>query len=79
MSRARNVVWREGLFLTPHLFQQADRYRENSLHFRLKPLAPFFWGLSELEIDRDGLPKGLFTLYRCSGVMPDGLTVQIPD
>lgn len=79
MSRARNVVWREGLFLTPHLFQQADRYRENSLHFRLKPLAPFYWGLSELEIDRDGLPKGFFTLYRCSGVMPDGLTVQIPD
>ncbi|PYJ71638.1 MAG: type VI secretion system baseplate subunit TssK [Acidobacteria bacterium] len=79
MNRAKNVVWSEGLFLTPHLFQQADRYHENLLHFRLKPLTPFFWGLSELEIDRDGLPKGFFTLYRCSGVMPDGLPVQIPD
>jgi type VI secretion system protein ImpJ len=78
MSRARNVVWTEGLFLTPHVFQQADRYRENLLQFRLKPLSPFFWGLSELEIDRDGLPQGFFTLYRCSGVLPDGLTVQVP-
>jgi type VI secretion system protein ImpJ len=79
MSRAKNVVWSEGLFLTPHLFQQADRYHESLLHFRLKPFAPFYWGLSELEIDRDGLPNGFLTLYRCSGVMPDGLPVQIPD
>lgn len=78
MSRARNVVWTEGLFLTPHVFQQADRYRENLLQFRLKPLSPFYWGLSDLEIDRDGLPNGFFTLYRCSGVLPDGLAVQIP-
>jgi type VI secretion system protein ImpJ len=72
-------VWSEGLFLTPQLFQQADRYRENLLHFRLKPLSTFFWGLSELEIDRDGLPNGSFTLNRCSGVLPDGLAIQIPD
>jgi type VI secretion system protein ImpJ len=79
MSRAKNVIWSEGLFLTPHLFQQADRYRESLLHFRLKPLTPFYWGLSEVEIDRDGLQNGFFTLYRCSGVLPDGLPVQIPD
>ncbi|HVO94815.1 MAG TPA: type VI secretion system baseplate subunit TssK, partial [Terriglobales bacterium] len=79
MSRARNVVWSEGLFLTPQLFQQADRYRDSQLHFRLKPLTAFCWGLTELEVDRDGLENGFFTLYRCSGVMPDGLPVQIPD
>lgn len=79
MSRARNVVWSEGLFLTPHLFQQADRYHENLIHFRLKPLTPFYWGVSELDIDREGLPNGLFTMRRCSGVMVDGLPVQIPE
>ena len=78
MSRARNVVWSEGLFLTPHLFQQADRYHENLHHFRTKALTSFFWGLSELEIDRDGLVNGFFSLSRCSGVMPDGLQVEIP-
>ena len=79
MSRARNVVWTEGLFLTPHIFQQADRYREDLLHFRIQGLIPFAWGVSESEVDRDGLPNGFFTLHRCRGVMPDGLTVQIPD
>ena len=56
MSRAKNVVWREGLFLTPHLFQQSDRYHEDLLQFRLKQLTPFFWGAVELEIDREALP-----------------------
>jgi type VI secretion system protein ImpJ len=78
MSRARNVVWSEGLFLTPHLFQQADRYREDTLRFRLNALTPFFWGLSELEIDRESLATGSFGVFRCRGVMPDGLPVQIP-
>jgi type VI secretion system protein ImpJ len=79
MSRAKNVVWREGLFLTPHLFQQSDRYHESLLQFRLQPLTPFFWGAADLEIDREALPGGLFTLHRFTGVMPDGLSVQIPD
>jgi type VI secretion system protein ImpJ len=79
MGRANNVVWSEGLFLTPQLFQQADRYRENLLQFRLRPLAPFYWGISELEIDRDGLRNGMFSVLRCGGVLPDGLTIQIPD
>src|ERR1043166_7696252 len=79
MSRAKNVVWSEGLFLTPHIFQPSDRYRDDLLNFRLKTVTPFFWGVSELELDRDGLPNGFFTLYRCSGIMPDGLAVQIPE
>lgn len=79
MSRARNVVWTEGLFLTPHIFQQADRYRDELLHARLKPFTPFFYGVSELDIDRERLRNGKFYLRRCVGVMPDGLTVQIPE
>jgi len=79
MSRARNVVWTEGLFLTPHIFQQADRYRDELLDFRIQRLTPFAWGVSELEVDREGLPNGFFTLHRCSAIMPDGLVVQIPD
>jgi type VI secretion system protein ImpJ len=78
MSRTRNVVWSEGLFLTPHVFQQADRYRDNLIHFRLRHLSSFPWGVADLEIDRDGLTNGVFTLYRLSGVMPDGLILQIP-
>ena len=79
MKQIDKVVWTEGMFLTPHLFQQSDRYHENLLDFRLKPLGPFYWGLTELEIDHEVLPKGEFTILRCSGVLPDGLPIQIPD
>ena len=78
MSQTRNVVWSEGLFLTPQLFQQADRYRDNLMQFRLNALSPFFWGLAELEIDQESLKTGSLGIVRCNGVMPDGLPVQIP-
>ena len=78
MSRTRNVVWSEGLFLTPQLFQQSDRYHENLLHTRLKSLTTFFWGLSQLEINRETLPNGFLTLNIGAGVLPDGLSFQFP-
>jgi type VI secretion system protein ImpJ len=79
MKRVDKVVWSEGLFLTPHLFQQGDRYHESLLDFRLKPMGPFFWGLLGLEIDREVLPSGQVAVSRCSGILPDGMPIQIPD
>jgi type VI secretion system protein ImpJ len=79
MKRIGKVVWSEGMFLTPHLLQQGDRYHEHLLHFRLKTLSPFYWGLADLEIDREALANGQVTLLRCRGILPDGLPIQIPD
>ncbi len=79
MKREDKVVWSEGMFLTPHLFQQGERYYEGLLDSRLKPMGPFCWGLRELEIDREVLPNGQFTVFRCSGILPDGLPIQVPD
>jgi type VI secretion system protein ImpJ len=78
MSRSQRVVWSEGLFLTPHLFQQHERYHEDLLHFRLKPFTPFYWGLLDYDIDTDTLTNGSFRLNRCNGIMPDGLPIQMP-
>ena len=52
MKRGDKVVWGEGMFLTPHLFQQADRYHEQILDFRLRSQAPFCWGVVELSLNR---------------------------
>jgi type VI secretion system protein ImpJ len=78
MKRADKVVWSEGMFLTPHLLQQADLYHEHLLQAQVNALIPFPWGLTGLEIDREGLANGDFTLTRCNGILADGLTVQIP-
>src|SRR5262249_16697662 len=80
MSRYHpKVIWNEGMFLTPHHFQQWDRYAEDLLTFRLKSLIPFDWGLTELEVDTAALANGIFHLRRCGGILPDGLAVDIPE
>jgi type VI secretion system protein ImpJ len=79
MKHVGKVAWSEGMFLTPHLFQQGDRYHEYLLHFRMAALEPFWWGLSALEIDQDVLSGGQFTILRCNGVLPDGLPIQVPE
>ena len=79
MSRIDKVVWSEGMFLTPQLFQQADRYHESLLQFALGAGAPFSWGLTGLQIDAERLANGDFSLVRAVGFMPDGLAIRIPD
>jgi type VI secretion system protein ImpJ len=77
--KPRKVVWGEGMFLTPHLFQQTDRYHENVLDFRLRALTQFGWGVTELELDEEAVTNGQVTVRRCAGVLPDGLVFQVPD
>ncbi len=75
----RKVIWYEGMTLDPHHFQQWDRYQRDTLNGRLRALAPFDWGLLELQIDRETLANGVFKINQCNGVMPDGLPFHMPD
>jgi type VI secretion system protein ImpJ len=79
MDVPQRVIWSEGMLLTPHIFQQWDRFHEYVLGERLQNLHPFGWGLCQLDIDRDGLANGSFTLLQFRGVMPDGLIIRIPE
>ncbi|MEW5980284.1 MAG: type VI secretion system baseplate subunit TssK [Acidobacteriota bacterium] len=79
MSRSRRILWTEGMFLTPHHFQQWDHYHESDLDFHLKALTPHAWGLTELEIHRESLANGQFTLTRCAGILPGGMAFNIPE
>src|SRR5215813_9250941 len=79
MSRYRKVVWHEGMFLTPHHFQQADNYYEELLNLRLAAAMPYEWGVIDLQINRESIANGIFELVMCRAVMPDGLTVIVPD
>ena len=42
-------------------------------------LAPYGWGVVDLQINREAIANGYFDLVRCRAVMPDGLTVNIPE
>lgn len=77
--RTNKVVWSEGLFLRPQLFQQQERYFEYYAHKRAATLSPFFWGFSQYEIDREALTYGKLVLRSARGVLPDGTPFDVPD
>jgi type VI secretion system protein ImpJ len=78
MSWYNKVVWSEGLFLRPQLFQQQERYFEYFAHKRSAALSPFFWGFSQYEIDQESLSFGKLVFKSGSGIFPDGTPFDIP-
>lgn len=79
MTSLRKVLWSEGLFLTPHHFQQWDRYHEDLLNFRIRALTTFMWGVEALKVNEEALENAVFEVQRCRAVFPDGLPVDAPE
>src|SRR5512138_3276979 len=79
MTSLQKVLWSEGLFLTPHHFQQWDRYHEDLVNFRLRALTTFLWGAEDLKFNEEALLNGVFEVMRCRAVLPDGLPLDMPD
>ncbi|MBP7566886.1 MAG: type VI secretion system baseplate subunit TssK [Burkholderiaceae bacterium] len=78
MSWNHKVVWSEGLFLLPQLFQQQERYLEHFAHRRAAPLSPFFWGFSHYRIDPESLGLGKLVLSSAAGLFSDGTPFSVP-
>ena len=72
------VQWSEGLLLSPQHLQQNDIYWHAQLRHRLSCIAPHYWGVSKLVIDRASLAKGHLAVTELECVLPDGLAVQFP-
>lgn len=72
------VMWFQGMTLDPQHFQQADRFHQAALNFRLRTRARHDWGFLELQINQEALAKGQLGLLKCKGVMPDGLAFDMP-
>jgi len=67
------------MLLTPHHFQQWDNYYEELLNSRLASLAPYEWGVLDIQINNEAIANGNFDLIRCRAVLPDGLSVMVPE
>ncbi len=72
------VIWKEGMFLQPQHFQQADRNVFDHINATINHHFPYAYGITELDIDRDAIANGLITVTRCSGRLPDGVIFSIP-
>ncbi len=78
MSRTRRVVWSEGMLLSPHHLQQAERHVLGEIAYRHQISTPHAWGVSRLEIDSDSLKAGRFTLLALEAVLRDGTSIRVP-
>ncbi|WP_112184512.1 type VI secretion system baseplate subunit TssK [Ralstonia sp. GX3-BWBA] len=78
MSWYNKVVWSEGLFLRPQLFQQQERYLEHFAHKRAAALSPFFWGFHHLAIDAEALALGKVVVSGAAGIYQDGTPFDAP-
>lgn len=72
------VVWKEGMFLQPQHFQQAERFIFNNFNTTLGYHFPYVYGIAEFNVDKDAIANGLFAVTRCSGRLPDGVIFNIP-
>lgn len=78
MFPSNRVVWKEGLFLQPQHFQQSERSLQETIHACFKAGEPYYFGIKDISIDRDGPANGVFALTQCTGVLPDGTSFDIP-
>lgn len=79
MKSLRPVVWREGMHLAQHHFQQRDRYFDDAAAFALSSIFFEPYGLTGLELDHDALLNGTVSVVHARGVMPDGLSFSFPE
>ncbi len=78
MTWYNKVVWSEGLFLRPQLFQQQERYVEQFAHKRAASLSPFFFGFSHFAIDKEALALGKVIIKSSEGIFSDGTPFNAP-
>jgi type VI secretion system protein ImpJ len=78
MELQRPLFWHQGLFLQPQHFQLTDRCVESLLIPYQKYLAPHFWGVYEMAIQKAALGTGSFQLTKGTFLFPDGTHVVLP-
>lgn len=69
------IQWHEGMLLLPQHFQQSDQRIHQLLHFHMKIMSPFHWGVHHFKIDPVQLVTGTLRFLQLEAVMPDGLIV----
>ena len=82
-----NVIWSEGLLLSPQHFQQQDRHHKSCTKFLLKSICSTEYGFTRLVLNKVHLASSKFTIDQCEGIFRDGtpfslsspLSIDIPD
>ena len=78
MRQLQPVIWAKGTFLTPNHLQLQDLFLESLLAFRWDALNFRPWGLLSLDVDREALAGGYFTIQSAAGIFRTGCCSIFP-
>lgn len=89
MESVKQVVWKEGIFISPQHFQQQDQHNKSYLHDYVSAVAfpRHYYGISLITVNADLLRIGKIAVSACHGVFPDGhyfkfdheISIAVPD
>lgn len=79
MSQYSKVAWKDGMFLLPQHFQQAERSLEAALRQQLLGPQPLGWGVLDLALNEQAIAEGRIELLRCRALWPDGTPFHTPE
>ena len=66
------IAWLEGMALSPHHFQQAEKFSDEKLFSLLQYCSPNLMGFSKITFEPVDLASGTINIRECAGVFPDG-------
>jgi type VI secretion system protein ImpJ len=75
----RPVHWHEGMFLRPHHFQVAERYRAHQAKLGDKWDSHYNWGLRDIELNLEGLANYRLEVLALHARLRDGTLISIPE
>lgn len=73
------IHWHEGMFLTPHHFQAADRWQARARAVGSRWDTHYNWGVRSIEIDADALRNHRLVVRSLQARMPDGELLSFPE
>lgn len=65
------------MLISPQHLQQQELYLETAMHHRIRAATPFWWGISQLELDESAISQGEVRLISLDAVMPDGTALRL--
>jgi len=78
MSQTSKVAWKDGMFLLPQHFQQAERHIESQLRQLALGVQPLGWGILDLTLDEQAVSEGRVDVLACRAIWPDGTPFDAP-
>ncbi|MBA4248991.1 MAG: hypothetical protein C0432_04175 [Candidatus Puniceispirillum sp.] len=70
------ILWHEGMLLSPHHFQQFELRFNQLLGSQKFATSPYAWGVIRMSIDRTKIQDGVFSIAELEAYLPDGTFIQ---